>query len=94
MFVRKLTEVDIGAVMEVQEEAYLPALLETPSTFLRKMAIFSEGAAGCFQDRLLAGYIFCHPWTAGVPAPLSADDLSLPRNPDTCLLYTSDAADD
>lgn len=92
MLVRVLIEGDIGAVMKMQEEPYLPALAEPPSAVRRKMALFPEGAAGCFRGTLLTGYLFCRPWTAGTPAPLSSYDLVLPEVPMPCTCTTGRCA--
>lgn len=90
MKIRELATADIPEVLRVQDDAYLPQLIESAETFLRKMKLFPAGALGCVDGERLCGYLFCHPWTDGEIVSLDSATLQLPVNADC--LYIHDLA--
>jgi GNAT superfamily N-acetyltransferase len=90
MSIRGITPADISDVLRVQEDAYIPDLLECANTFSRKLTLFPEGCLGyCLEGRLEA-YVFSHPWRFGESVPLDQVIAALPENPDC--LYIHDMA--
>jgi ribosomal protein S18 acetylase RimI-like enzyme len=88
--VRLLTGADIPSVLEVQREAYRPALLEDEAVFRERLRVYPIGLFGAFEGDTLAGYAVCHPWRFGKTVPLNASSLTLPDDPNC--LYIHDVA--
>jgi GNAT superfamily N-acetyltransferase len=70
---RNLTAEDLPAVEAVQRACYPAGLREAVRTFRCKIAAFPEGCLGLERDGRLGGYVFCQPWTLGLPLPLEDD---------------------
>lgn len=88
--IRPLGHEDIPGVLGVQRSAYPDPLIESSSSFSRKLEVWPAGARGAFDGREMVGYLFCHPWTVGEIAPLDDRELVLPEPP-SCL-YVHDLA--
>jgi len=88
--IRDLEPNDIRQLLSLQEEAYIPELLESPESFRSKMAAYPPGAQGLFQAGTLCAYVFYFPWRSGGYLPLDARSLVLPGVPDC--LYIHDLA--
>jgi len=90
MNIIRLTLADIPSVLEVQQDAYRPELLEIAETFEKKIRLFPFGCLGCWHEGELAAYVFSHPWRADEILPLDFDLKQVPGEA-TCL-YIHDLA--
>jgi GNAT superfamily N-acetyltransferase len=87
MRLRRLTASDITALHALEAEAYLPSLHESDEAFLRLIALFPEGAVGCFDDEGLCGYAFAVPLTAGATLELREPLARIPEGADTFYIH-------
>jgi ribosomal protein S18 acetylase RimI-like enzyme len=90
MEIRGLTLDDVPDVLKIQEECYIPDLLETADTFIKKLRLFPQGSLGCWQREDLTAYVFAHPWKVGEIVPLDFALRSLPTDANS--LYIHDLA--
>jgi GNAT superfamily N-acetyltransferase len=84
---RTLTRDDIAGVHRLEAESYLPALHESDEAFLRLIALFPEGAIGCFDDQGLCGYAFGVPLKAGSTLELRTPLEEIPDEADTFYIH-------
>jgi GNAT superfamily N-acetyltransferase len=87
MVLRLLTPGDIDALHRVEMETYVPALHESDEAFLRLIALFPEGAFGCFDEQGLCGYAFATPTRAGDTLPLRSMLDQIPADADTFYIH-------
>ena len=88
MLVRSLEPADVPMILEVQNGAYAPSLLEPASSFEEKLALFPRGAIGGFDDgRHLLGYGFTLPWRGEDVVPLGESIGSVPSDPDAIFIH-------
>lgn len=90
MPIQPLTVGDVPQVLEVQKDAYLPQLIESAETFVKKMQLFPRGCLGFFDEGKLLAYVFSHPWSGDQVVPLDCGLADLPEAPDC--LYIHDLA--
>jgi ribosomal protein S18 acetylase RimI-like enzyme len=84
---RNLAISELSLVMRLQQQVYMPELVESAQSFERKLTLFSEGSLGCFEPTGMAAYGFGHPWTAGSVVPLGHVIDHLPLDPDCFYIH-------
>lgn len=87
MSIKPLGSEDISEVIHVQRNAYSCDLHEPEATFAKKMSLFPSGAIGCFDDAVMTGYIFCHPWVLGEIVPLGDLSIRIPDDPNCMCIH-------
>lgn len=87
MVVRSLVSADITALLRLQEEAYIPELLETKLAFLRKIQIFPDGCLCVELDSEISAYAISHPWRGDEAVEIGAHDLVIPECPDCYYIH-------
>ena len=83
---RQMTEGDIPAVLEIQEEAY-PWHQEMREIFEDRLKVYPQGCLVLDGAEGLDGYILSHPWTADSPPALDSKLGTLPERPTTYYLH-------
>jgi GNAT superfamily N-acetyltransferase len=87
MTIQQLQPADLARVMVIQQQAYVPQLIESETSFLSKMRLFPQGAFGYRVDGQLAAYLFCHPWRSRSVVEVSDVLAHLPPFPDCLYLH-------
>jgi ribosomal protein S18 acetylase RimI-like enzyme len=82
-----LTAADLAALHDLEAAAYEPALRVSDDAFLRLIALYPEGAVGCFDEGVLCGYAFGVPLPAGTILDLRAPLGGIPANADTFYIH-------
>ena len=90
MHVRSLTAADIAAIADLETVVYEPSLHVSDAAFLRLIALYPEGALGCFDDNGLCGYAFGVPLRAGSILDLRTPLAVVPEDAD--MFYIHDVA--
>jgi predicted N-acetyltransferase YhbS len=87
VLLRQLALADIPDMLEVQREAYAPALHEPASSFEEKLTLFPRGAVGAFEEGRLTAYAVTLAWRGDAVVPLSKALGALPESPDTLFIH-------
>lgn len=85
--VRPLTAADLAALHDLEAAAYEAALQVSDAAFLRLIALYPEGAFGCFDEGGLCGYAFGVPLRAGTILDLREPLDCIPANADTLYIH-------
>jgi ribosomal protein S18 acetylase RimI-like enzyme len=83
----KLEEIDF--VLKIQKNSYIDKYLEKSHTFNRMITLYPKGCLGVCVVRILAAYIFFHPYRENQVKPL---DLSLVLDGNEDCMYLHDIA--
>lgn len=68
--IRNIRRDELPMILDVQQNAYAPHLLEHLATFERRYEMYSAGFMGAFHSEQLAGYSISFPWYSDVPIAL------------------------
>ena len=86
MNIAPLTNLDLPAVMAIQDQAYPDVGHDSLEVFADKLRVFPEGCWAVWLDGRVAGYLFSHPWMSWQATTLD-EPLILPPKPDCYYLH-------